>query len=248
MPFTFLPHLSWERGERSSEVDENKNKLTDEITLHSANFQIHCDLIYTEFTLNAKSASNILATTSIGADHYIFHNETQHQVQPAQYQTHVDPYYPENSFQTEIRGSIIHIYSKYPLQEDFFLYEYYADNPHFSVTIFDPIDFEVIQPAIEDRERYILSVVINPSEEENDLIGFIYFKSQYGDYVVPVNLQGSHMRKPVANVESIDFGVVLSTGKFGQNFNRKYCFANQPTTLSRARFGIKTKTVFHRNF
>ena len=132
-----------------------------------------------------------------------------------QYQTHMDPLYSENSYKTEIRGNIVHIYSKLLLRDDFFLYEHFSDNPKFTVIVFDEIDFDNIYPSIDEKHHYILSVAIDTIDEESST-GFIYLKSNEGDYIIPVNLEES-ITGPMVNVDNIDFGIVFS-GKYFTSF------------------------------
>ena len=120
----------------------------------------------------------------------------------------MDPIYPNKRVKTEIRGHIIHIYTRLPQNDDFFIYEYFSDNPNFSVIVFDGVDLDTIKPHIHQKRHYILSVVVNIVDEEN-LMGFVYFKSQAGDYAIPVNLEGS-TSGPIVNVENIDFGIVIA--------------------------------------
>ena len=135
----------------------------------------------------------------------------------------IDPIYPENSYKEVITGSIVHLYAEHPLEEDFYLYDYFSDSQDISVVVFDEIDYEYIFPAINTSERYVASVVIN-KHPDLGIRGFVYLKSQFGDYVVPINLTDNASSNLVASVEKIDFGVVFA-GLFSNKISHqcRYC-------------------------
>lgn len=115
-----------------------------------------------------------------------------------------DPLYAENTYRTEVIGNLVHIYAKNPLH-DFYMYEYFTDNPNVKLEEFlVPGDV----PEIRRDGTYVVSVVIRMVEEE-ELFGYIYLKSNYGDFIIPVNLDDD-ATDLVADTDLLDFGTIFA--------------------------------------